>query len=361
MAQTTASQPQTTRVARASPRQALEPGQAVADLRTLFRAIKRSPWAVIITDVHGNIVYINPKFTRLTGYLPEEVVGVNISALSRQSPEDRRLWETLRSGEVWEGEFHNRAKSGEEYWVRAYIFPWRDAQGVVTHFVGFNEDITEFKRAEQALRSSEERFRRLADAAMEGIAIHYKGRILDANQAFAEMFGYELYEVIGMHALDFTAPESRDLISRHLRSAYDRPFEATALRKDGTTFPAEVCGKAMLDQGRRVSVTAIRDISQRQRSEREAAAKERTSASRGGYTGQPPDNCLLGLSRREREVLCLVAWGLTNCQIARRLHISRRTVEHHISHALTKLDTPNRTAAVVAAALSGLLELNPSD
>ena len=128
---------------------------------------------------------------------------------------------------------------------------------------------TRRKRAEEALRESEERFRKLTEAANEGIAIYEQGRILEANQAMAEMLGYELPEVIGRHALEFTAPESRALVLRNIRSGYEKPYESVGLRKDGTTFPVEVQGKAIPYRGRLVRVTIARDLTERKRLEEE--------------------------------------------------------------------------------------------
>jgi len=123
------------------------------------------------------------------------------------------------------------------------------------------------KRAESALREREERFRRLCEASFEGIAIHSKGKILDANPALARMFGYELSEVIGMPALDFAAPKSRDLVLQKMRSGDEEAFEAVGLRKDGSTFRGELRGKTIPYDGRIVGVAAIRDITERKRAE----------------------------------------------------------------------------------------------
>ncbi|MFQ5770590.1 MAG: PAS domain S-box protein, partial [bacterium] len=128
-------------------------------------------------------------------------------------------------------------------------------------------DITKRKRTEEALRISEEKFRRLSSVAFEGIAIHEKGKILDANQTLADMFGYELSEFIGKNALDFTAPESRELLLKHILSGYEKPYEAIGVRKDKSTFPVEIIGKSAAYQGRQVRVAALRDITERKRME----------------------------------------------------------------------------------------------
>ncbi|KKM53085.1 hypothetical protein LCGC14_1554350 [marine sediment metagenome] len=129
--------------------------RAEDELRKLSRAVEQSPGIAIITDPQGNIEYVNPKFTQVTGYAPEEVVGKTPRILKsgETEPEEyERLWETISSGREWRGELHNKKKNGELYWVSASISPIRDGEGTITHFVGVQEDFTERKRAEDTLK-----------------------------------------------------------------------------------------------------------------------------------------------------------------------------------------------------------------
>ena len=114
----------------------------------------------------------------------------------------------------------------------------------------------------------EDRFRILCEATFEGVAIHDKGLILDANKAFGDMLGYEVSEVIGEVATKFLAPESHDVVMTNILSGYERPYEATALRKDGSTYPIEINGRPISYGGKKARVTAIRDISDRRKAEK---------------------------------------------------------------------------------------------
>jgi PAS domain S-box-containing protein len=120
---------------------------------------------------------------------------------------------------------------------------------------------------EEALRDSEARLRCFFDAAFEGIILHEGGIILDVNKPFADMLGCTVAEVVGRDGMDFAAPQSRDLIMQKIRSGDERPYETFARRKDGSIFPIEVCGKNLTYHGRSVRVTAIRDLTERRRSE----------------------------------------------------------------------------------------------
>jgi len=126
--------------------------RAEEQVRKLTRAVEQSPATVVITDTEGHIEYVNPKFTALTGYSYEEVVGKNPRILKsgEQSQEFyEQLWTTILSGREWRGEFHNRKKNGELFWEFSSISPVRDRDGKVTHFVAVKEDVTERKQLEE--------------------------------------------------------------------------------------------------------------------------------------------------------------------------------------------------------------------
>jgi len=144
-----------------------------------------------------------------------------------------------------------------------------DAEGVEL-LLGLGQQLAiglERGRLYEAARESEERFRRLSRAASEGIMIHEQGRILEANQTFAEMFGYEVSELVEMDGLDLIAPEYRELVREHIASGYEEPYEALVMRKNGTVFPADIIGKAIPYRGRTLRVVVVRDVTQRKRAE----------------------------------------------------------------------------------------------
>lgn len=124
---------------------------AEEEAKKLSHAIEQSPAVVIITDLEGKIEYVNPKFTQLTGYTFDEVIGKNPNILkSSEKPteEYKQLWETIKAGKEWRGEFHNKKKNGELYWESALISPIKDASGKITNYLAVKEDITEKKSLE---------------------------------------------------------------------------------------------------------------------------------------------------------------------------------------------------------------------
>jgi len=143
----------------ASVRDITETKQAREELQKLSQAVEQSSAIVVITNLQGDIEYVNPKFTKVTGYTLEEALGQTPRILnsSIHPPEFyRNLWQTITRGGEWRGEFCNRKKNGDLYWENASISSIRDAEGNITHFVAVKEDITEQKRAEQKLLEAKE-------------------------------------------------------------------------------------------------------------------------------------------------------------------------------------------------------------
>ena len=137
----------------------LEAEEAHRKLLQLSSAVENSPATIVITDHRGRIEYVNPKFTEISGYLPEEAIGQNPRILNSGSqPVElyRDLWNTILSGREWRGDFCNRKKNGELHWERASISPIRDAQGDITHFVAIKEDVTEDRRIAGELLAARE-------------------------------------------------------------------------------------------------------------------------------------------------------------------------------------------------------------
>jgi PAS domain S-box-containing protein len=140
--------------------------EAEGQLRKLSQAVEQSSSSVVITDLAGCIEYANPKFTEITGYELEEVMGQNPRVLkSGSQPQEfyADLWATISSGREWHGEFCNRKKNGELYWESASISPIQDTSGEITHYVAIKDDITEQKRVGEELKKSEERIRTMVD------------------------------------------------------------------------------------------------------------------------------------------------------------------------------------------------------
>ena len=129
-------------------------------LLKLSTAIEQSPAVVLITDACGTIEYVNPTFTKLTGYSIEYAKGKNSrilqSGLTPKSVYDE-LWKTILSGRIWRGEWQNKKKNGALFWESVVISVILNAEGVITNFVAVKEDITERKKMLEELIVAKEK------------------------------------------------------------------------------------------------------------------------------------------------------------------------------------------------------------
>src|SRR5208337_1871544 len=115
-------------------------------LRVQTTALDAAANAIVITDHNGTIQSVNPAFTALTGYTAQEVVGQNPRILKSGKQDEafyQNLWQTISSGQVWNGEVTNRRKDGSLYVEDMTITPLRNGDGVIARYIGIKQDITE--------------------------------------------------------------------------------------------------------------------------------------------------------------------------------------------------------------------------
>jgi hypothetical protein len=130
------------------------------EVRKLTRAVDQSAESIIITDTEGIIEYANPITFELTGYTPNELLGKNASIFSsgkNSSVEDDEMWNTIKSGRVWKGEFQNRKKNGELFLESATISPVTNSQDEITHFLAIKKDITQKRKLTEELIKAKEK------------------------------------------------------------------------------------------------------------------------------------------------------------------------------------------------------------
>jgi len=153
-----------------------------------------------------------------------------------------------------------RIDDGVERWVHGTGTLVYDEAGKPIRMYGAIQDITEHKRAEEALRESEERYRTLHNASFGGITIHDKGLILECNQGLSEITGYSYDELIGMNGLLLISDATREKVIHHINTGYEEPYEVEGVRKNGEIYPVRLEAKIIKYKGKDVRVVEFRDI-----------------------------------------------------------------------------------------------------
>jgi PAS domain S-box-containing protein len=159
-------------------------------------------------------------------------------------------------------------------WIMAKGQVYRDENAHPVRIMGTVIDITERKQAEEDLKESREKFRGLSEASFEAIFFSDKGICIEQNRTAELMFGYSDSEALGRSGTQWIAPRDRDLVIHNMLTGNEEPYEATALRKDGTTFPALLRGRMMQYKGKRIRVTSLSDITERKQADAARAALE---------------------------------------------------------------------------------------
>ncbi|MFQ5980232.1 MAG: PAS domain S-box protein [Candidatus Heimdallarchaeota archaeon] len=222
---------------------------------------------LIALNRDGIVTMINRKGCAVLGYSEEEIIGKKWfeTFLPEEMQEaTRAVFNDLMEGKIEPAEYFENpiiTKNGSER-----LIAWHNTvlieNGNIIGTLSSGDDITERKQAEIALSESQMRFRRFSEASFEGIIIHDKGVILDANHVYAKKLGYEVSEVIGKNGLEHAAPKCRQAIVENFRSGFEEPFETIALKKDGSMFPVEIHAKNVEYNGKTVRVAASRDLTQ---------------------------------------------------------------------------------------------------
>jgi len=247
-------------------------------LRKLSLAVEQSPVSIVITDADGIIEYVNRTFSEVTGYTGEEAIGRNPRILkSGNLPVSfyENLWRTIKSGEEWHGEFINKKKNGAEFWERAVIAPIFNDQREITHFVAVKEDITARKRADDALRESERRYRSVVNSTSEGYWLLNKEReTIEVNDSLLRMLGYSREEMLGRRPVDFVDAENRQIFieqTAKIESTDHRTYEIALRKKDGRNIHTIFSATTLRDEQDEVlgAFAFVTDISLRKQYEKD--------------------------------------------------------------------------------------------
>jgi PAS domain S-box-containing protein len=250
-----------------------------ARIRGLFDA---NIIGICVGERGGRLIEANDTYLRIVGYDREDLLSGRISWMDMTPPEwidrsEKALSEFAMTGAVPPFEKEYFRKDGGRVPVLVGI---AGIEGAERHITAFVLDLTERKRAEQALHENEVKIRRLFDANIIGIEFwDFEGRILEANDAFLRMVGYHRDDLVAgrVYRDRLTPPEWRDHVARHLAevkmTGIIQPYEREMVRKDGSRVPVLIAG-ARFDETANQGVAFVLDLTERKRAEEELRASE---------------------------------------------------------------------------------------
>lgn len=184
-------------------------------LHKFKRAVEQSSNSIFITDVAGNIEYVNPVFLGTYGYEEHEVLGRNPRLLKSGLMAQEfygDMWQTIMRGQSWRGELSNRSKGGVVSWQLTFISPIFDEYGKISHFLAIGDDVTMRRRIEEELAESEARLREITGTVGEGIyVVDTSGLITFVNPVAAQLLGWGAKKLLGKNAHNtFNCPKQGD-------------------------------------------------------------------------------------------------------------------------------------------------------
>ncbi|MFC2107078.1 PAS domain S-box protein [Bacteroidota bacterium] len=193
-----------------------------SEIAKLKAGVEKSPVSIIITDTDANIEYANPVFYDITGYTVNEAIGSNPKILNsgHHSKEFyKNLWEIIKKGDTWIGEFLNKKKNGDLYWESAKISSIRNKEGLITNYIAIKEDITSRKKTEEDLKQSKKKYKDLTNQLPVIVfELDSQANLVYLNKAGKNLAG--INELGKTSLLDFFIDEDKSKIAESLKSNF---------------------------------------------------------------------------------------------------------------------------------------------
>ncbi|NJK93879.1 MAG: PAS domain S-box protein [Bacteroidales bacterium] len=241
-----------------------------AELSKFRLILDQAPAAVYIINKSMRFEYINPHFTQISGYTTKDLLNnhINDTIYKREiSVEQRQIAETLQKGETWQGELLSYHKNGQKYWANTIASPYKNENGEIDGYIIIQQDVTEHKNMDLALKESENLYRTLIENSLDSVVLTQDFRFLYFNKVFQEMMGYSHEELLKIEPTSILAPEDRErIISYHTQrmkgEILNQTYKAHFVRKDGNRFLAEMMATSVTINGKLASFITLRDITE---------------------------------------------------------------------------------------------------
>ncbi|MCV6637758.1 PAS domain S-box protein [Candidatus Albibeggiatoa sp. nov. NOAA] len=232
-------------------------------------------------DLGSDEVYYSPRWKAMLGYKDEELENHLHTWEMLAHPDDLSMaWNALNhcienNHTSFEIEFRMRHKQGHWVYILSRGQFKYDEQHRAIRITGTHVDISEYHQIRQTVQQSEERYKLLSSVTFEGVTIHKQGITIDVNQSLANMFGYELEELLNINLIQkLVHPEDHHIIQQNIIKEYALPYEVRGIRSNGDSFPVEIEAYDFEYQDEILRVAAIRDITEKKKSQYSLQASE---------------------------------------------------------------------------------------
>lgn len=325
---------------------------AAEQLRKLSQAVEQNPVSITVVNTDGDIEYVNPANSNLTGYSAEELIGKNRSFLKPEhiaTEKFEHMLRTIYQGREWRGEFKNRKKNGDPYWEMATASAITDDSGEITHFLIVKEDITERKHAEEKLKQQETLLAETGEIAnVGGWEFDPTTGLGSSSSEVARIFGFDpSMNLDAASSLDFFHGESRNKLETALAAAikdgtpYDLELELVSAKGDKKWIRA-IC-RPILENGQVIRVRGtLQEITDRKRADQERQESRARLRALLARLQKALEDERTRISREVHDVLGQLLTGIkmevTWCE--RRLpRIEDAELRHEFTQKLTGINT----------------------
>ena len=217
----------------------------------LTTAVEQSANTIVITDIDGNIEYVNPKFTEITGFTLEEAIGKNPRILnSGKQPKEyyAEMWKIITAGKTWHGEFQNKSKCGTIFWEQVTITPIKNEIGEIINYLAVKEDITKRKKIEdnlkiafQLIKENEDYLSNILKITNEGFwVINLETKTKEVNPEMCKILGYSENEILEKSIFDFVDDENTKIFKEQLKNrtlGLSSTYEIELKNSNGSNVP----------------------------------------------------------------------------------------------------------------------------
>jgi PAS domain S-box-containing protein len=256
--------------------------KAEREIKKMSSAVEQSIDGIAVGDLEPRLTDVNDAFARMHGYSIKEMVGMKVEQLhnGEQMEEYKKGMHMIKTQGFWEGEIGHVRKDGTVFPTYMSVTLLNDEHGNPTGIIAICRDITERRKAEKALRESEEKFRSLAEQSPNIIFINKKWKIVYANKRCEEIMGYKRNEYYSpeFDFLCLIAPEYKDLVKknyhRHLNGEELSPYEYVLVTKEGKRIEALNTSKLINYEGDIAILGIVTDITELKRREEDVRKRK---------------------------------------------------------------------------------------